>query len=477
MKFNKFVSLTLVCSLITTVGGCSLFEKKPDLSEEHFTEALQNVGASEIRKSDIGNWDELSSLVEDGYYYVIDDNDPPSDPEYHASLIEERMQIELPSIVEYEPNSLVSFGTAYMNSDDVQAMIRNDDPNYIGSFNISGYQMSFDDNESAEDAFDGLIDNMLNTYLIGRGSCADYDQYISLKNMFGEDLNCSAIVDFDLKDWSLRSNGNFEHHMIYAGYESESNIVWFEINVEGHPYIETELYPELSDRLEEIFNSLDMESPLNDSSLVEVNIGSRKEMSSLTNYRIPEGVEYVADYSFENGYIVSEEEYWHHITSIEIPDTVTRIGNYSFSRCVDLTSIDIPDDVTYIGDFAFCDCYSLESVHLPANYTGAIGTSAFAYCSSLTDIRIPSGVTSIGDTAFLGCESLETIEIPDGVTEIGINSFGFCNQLTTLVIPDSVDSFGFQPFIGCSSLESINGMDPCEWAESRGLDPVELGLT
>ena len=41
------------------------------------------------------------------------------------------------------------------------------------------------------------------------------------------------------------------------------------------------------------------------------------------------------------------------LTSINIPNSVTEIGNWAFGFCYDLTSISIPASVTKIGEYAF----------------------------------------------------------------------------------------------------------------------------
>ncbi|MBR3708637.1 MAG: leucine-rich repeat domain-containing protein, partial [Lentisphaeria bacterium] len=56
------------------------------------------------------------------------------------------------------------------------------------------------------------------------------------------------------------------------------------------------------------------------------------------------------------------------LTSITIPDSVTSIGLYAFSRCSSLTSITIPDSVTSIGRWAFSRCSSLKSITIPSRF-------------------------------------------------------------------------------------------------------------
>ena len=56
------------------------------------------------------------------------------------------------------------------------------------------------------------------------------------------------------------------------------------------------------------------------------------------------------------------------VTSVIIPDSVTRINDGAFSRCVFLTGATIPDSVTRIGA-AFAGCYSLTSVTIGKGVT------------------------------------------------------------------------------------------------------------
>ncbi len=135
-----------------------------------------------------------------------------------------------------------------------------------------------------------------------------------------------------------------------------------------------------------------------------------------------------------------------------IPDGVLTIGDYAFS-CCDLTSINIPQTVTTIGDNAFQYCSSLTSITIPSTVT-SIGNNAFYGCSSLTSVTIPNSVTSISESAFSGCSGLTSVTIPNSVTSIGNHAFYGCG-LTSITIPNSVTSIGVSGFAGCSALTSV----------------------
>ncbi len=142
------------------------------------------------------------------------------------------------------------------------------------------------------------------------------------------------------------------------------------------------------------------------------------------------------------------------LTSIKLPNSVTRIGDDAFYDCSSLSSVTIPNSVTSIGDDAFYNCYRLSSVTIPNSVT-SIGDDAFYNCLSLSSVTIPNSVTSIGDDAFRGCSSLSSVTIPNSVTSIGDDAFRGCSSLSSVTIPNSVTSIGDDAFRGCSSLSSV----------------------
>ena len=77
--------------------------------------------------------------------------------------------------------------------------------------------------------------------------------------------------------------------------------------------------------------------------------------------------------------------YYTHLTSITIPDSVTKIGGGAFSECVSLTSITIPASVTNIGDYAFAFWRSSQTVYMKGKSSAASGwdTHWNEYCSAI----------------------------------------------------------------------------------------------
>ena len=142
------------------------------------------------------------------------------------------------------------------------------------------------------------------------------------------------------------------------------------------------------------------------------------------------------------------------MTSINIPDAVTSIGDGAFHSCTGLTSINIPDAVTSIGDGAFTRCDRLTSINIP-DAVISIGDYAFSGCRELTSITIPHSVISLGDYAFSDCDKLTSINIPDRVSRVGDGLFENCFRLHSVNIPKSAISIGYDAFKGCSSLRSV----------------------
>ncbi len=128
------------------------------------------------------------------------------------------------------------------------------------------------------------------------------------------------------------------------------------------------------------------------------------------------------------------------LVSVEIGDCVTSIGN-AFAYAYSLENINIPNSVTTIGDGAFFQCYSLTSIDIPDSVT-SIGYGSFSECTILTSVTIPSGVTSIGEAGFADCHSLTSFTCNATVPPtIGINAFYATNECPIYVPAESVSAY------------------------------------
>ena len=176
------------------------------------------------------------------------------------------------------------------------------------------------------------------------------------------------------------------------------------------------------------------------------NIGNRAFMysSNLTDIEIPSSVTSIGEYAFERC----------GMTGIEIPGSVKSIGKSAFFSCTKLESLVIPRGVTQIGSYAFDKCTGLKSLKIAGSVT-SIGSDVFNSCRSLTSIEIMSGVTSIGGGMFYNCSSLESVKLPYGVTVIEMSAFRNCGKLKSIEIPSSVTSIEDGAFRDCGSLENV----------------------
>ena len=140
------------------------------------------------------------------------------------------------------------------------------------------------------------------------------------------------------------------------------------------------------------------------------------------------------------------------LTSILIPDSVTLIQNWAFSRCADLKSVDMGKSVTEIGSGAFERCTGLTEMNLPDS-VAKIADGAFSGCERLTSVKLPY-VISMGGRAFENCTSLTSIEMPY-VLEIQGGAFESCTGLTSITIPASVTTIRSGAFRNCLNLKTV----------------------
>ncbi len=142
------------------------------------------------------------------------------------------------------------------------------------------------------------------------------------------------------------------------------------------------------------------------------------------------------------------------LTSVKMPDTVTRIGERAFAGCSAMKSITVPQSLVYIGKNAFSYCSNLTEFEIPSGVS-SIEAETFWSCTKLKSVTVPGSVKSIGEGAFRHCSKLERIVLPRGVESIGDKAFANCTDLKSVTISKSMKEVGFWAFSGCLSLQDV----------------------
>ena len=155
-------------------------------------------------------------------------------------------------------------------------------------------------------------------------------------------------------------------------------------------------------------------------------------------------------FEIENGVL---KKYTGKAEHVEIPGTVTSIGDLAFSECENLKSVVIPGTVKSIGNSAFYGCETLTDVVLSEGVE-SIGSFVF-YASGIKSVAIPGSLKKVTDSAFMACKSLKRVTMAKGVKELGSAVFNGCSSLEDVEIAETVTVIGSKAFSSCTSLKSI----------------------
>lgn len=208
-----------------------------------------------------------------------------------------------------------------------------------------------------------------------------------------------------------------------------------------------------------------------DGSCLIMNLPGNK-VSSLET--MPETVTEIAPWAFYNASAS--------ITSVIIPDRVTKIGEWSFGECRKASELYIGKGITEIPAFAFGWFSACAKLTMGENVT-TIGDNAFeSYGSSMyskapqtltisskikhigkeaftmsgfNELIISEGVECIDTLAFSGMNYVAKMTLPKSLKEIKMLGFQSIPKLTEIEFPDALTSIGDGAFAGCSKLTGV----------------------
>lgn len=155
------------------------------------------------------------------------------------------------------------------------------------------------------------------------------------------------------------------------------------------------------------------------------------------------------------------------IASVEIPESLVKIGKYAFYKCTSLSKIELPKNVKSI-EHAFVSCTSLSEVTLNDGIEDI--TSAFYDDSNIKSIRVPSSVVSM-DNAFGYCTELTDVVLEEGLTVV--SGFYNCFKLEEIKIPSSVKKVGQLSGTAITQLELPEGIEEIS-SMPKNLKSLEL---
>ena len=192
--------------------------------------------------------------------------------------------------------------------------------------------------------------------------------------------------------------------------------------------------------------------------------------SALTSITLPEGAKITGGYAFEDCTSLQSADLGRssatvlytatfgdctQLNSVILPSGLTEIQTDAFENTA-LTSIEIPDSVSSLGQNVFKGCFYLESIDLSNTTVSEIGSETFSGCAALKSVLLPETLTDIADSAFNSCSALASIDLgKTAINTINQDTFAVCTALSTVILPAKLETISERAFSGCSSLTQI----------------------
>ena len=166
------------------------------------------------------------------------------------------------------------------------------------------------------------------------------------------------------------------------------------------------------------------------------------------------------------------------LTEVELPTSINDLTSNPFSGCTSLTTLTVDSGNTKYGSAGntiytkdnpktlVCVAGGLTSVTIPDGVT-KIGWGAFGGCIHLTEVKLPASINQLQGNPFSGCTNLTTLTVDDGNATYGsASNMIYTKNTNTLIcvapglagsvtIPVDVKSIGDGVFSSCKKLESV----------------------
>ena len=151
--------------------------------------------------------------------------------------------------------------------------------------------------------------------------------------------------------------------------------------------------------------------------------------------------------------LVDLQQPWHSLeyTSIVVNEGVTALGAYCFTGD-NFTSVLLPNSLIKIGSNAFSYTWEVEEINIPDSVT-EIGELAFSM-SHVKRVKLSKNLTTISPQLFYYAK-LEELDIPEGVTSFGYHAIDYCTSLKSITFPSTLKRDGYESNTITQELDTI----------------------
>lgn len=168
-----------------------------------------------------------------------------------------------------------------------------------------------------------------------------------------------------------------------------------------------------------------------------------KECSSLTIVEFGNGLEKIYDYAFSET----------NIKTINTPNSVNELGEYSFARCDNLIEVILSDNITNIPVGLFDDDLNLKKIEFPSSLISIDDDSFIG--TGFDSLILPDSLQTIGEWTFSHMNNIKEFTIPDSVTEIGEGVLANCDSLEKVTVGKNIGHIPNWAFAGCAELKEL----------------------
>lgn len=141
------------------------------------------------------------------------------------------------------------------------------------------------------------------------------------------------------------------------------------------------------------------------------------------------------------------------LEKVQLPESVTGIGEYAFANTPMLSEIVFPSGDFYVRRNAFMECKLVKEY--PEDFLIVGNGVLIWYNGTDTNVVVPDGVKRIA-CPWDSRSDIQSVTLPDSLEYIGTDSFYGCTGITELIVPDAVTEIQSEAFAGMCGLKKLS---------------------